>query len=110
MGEQYTIEDFLDGKIYVLCVNDEERQKLRDLSGWGGIGDALYTALPPVLYRHERYDRGGYGYTFFSKVGRPYYKHLPIVAFEKLGEATPDDVQFDSGMFLAMLGCGGERR
>ena len=111
MGEQYTIEDFLDGKIYVQCDNEEERDRLRILSGWDGKSDALGGKDPPALYRHnkEACDEEEYGYTFFSHIGSPFYKELPVVAFEDLKEAMPDDVQFDNGVFMAMLGCGGEK-
>lgn len=107
MGEQYTIEDFLDGKIYVQCDNEEERQVLKDLSGWNGREDAFTKTYPNALYRHARL-KGGYGHTVFSDIGEPYFKDVPIVPVGALEEATIWDVQFDNSLFLAMLGCGGE--
>lgn len=71
---KYTIKDFLDGRIYVQCDNEEERDRLRVLSGWDGQGDALGGKDPPALYRHDKDGYGGeeYGYTFFSRVGAPF--------------------------------------
>lgn len=114
MGEQYTIEDFLDGRIYVRCDNEEERDRLRILSGWNGKSDALGGKDPPALYRHDKDDKDdyngeGYGHTFFSHIGSPFFKEIPVIAFEDLKETMPDDVQFDNGVFMAMLGCGGEK-
>lgn len=107
MSEQYTIEDFLDGKIYVQCDNEEERQKLKVLSGWNGEADALNRSDPVALYRHENFGRM-YGHTFYSHIGEPYYD-LPVIAFDDLQEAMPNNVQFDSSIFMAMLGFGGEQ-
>lgn len=103
----FTIEDFLDGKIYVQCDNEEERQVLRDLSGWNGKRDALNKVYPRALYRHSRL-KGGYGQTSFSDVGEPFYKELPIVPVGNLEDAMARNVQFDSDVFMAMLGCGGD--
>lgn len=107
---EYTIEDFLDGRIYVQCDNEEERDRLRILSGWNGRNDALEGKNLPALYRHDKddYDGERYGYTFFSHIGSPFFKELPVVAFEDLKEAMPDGVRFDNCAFMAMLGCGGD--
>ena len=110
MGERYTIEDFMNGKIYVQCNNEEERQLLKILSGWNGEEDALVRRKDPAaLYRHRRHAIiDGYCHTHYSRIGAPFYKELPIVRVGDLEEAVTEDILFDDAVFMAMLGCGGD--
>lgn len=113
MSEQYTIEDFLDGYIYVRCDNEEEQEQLKMMmAGYEPVGDALCGRVKSAaLFSHHRdqYDKENarYGWTSWSRVHSPCYD-LPIVPLRDLGEANVQGVQFDSELFMTMLGCGGE--
>lgn len=112
MSEQYTIEDFLDGYIYVRCDNEEEQEHLKMMAGYESAGDALCGRVKSAaLFSHHRdqYDKenGRYGWTSWSRVNSPYYD-LPIIPLRDLSESNVQGVQFDSELFMAMLGCRGE--